>query len=103
MAQWIRLCSRAEAPQPGMVAEVDGGGKVFCLANLDGELHALNDICPHRGGPLGQGWLEGDSVGCPWHAWSFNLRTGMATQGGKQQVRVYPVKVENEEVLGELE
>jgi nitrite reductase (NADH) small subunit len=102
VGQWVRLCSRAEAPQPGSVLETEAGGKVFCVGNLRGELHALNGICPHRGGPLGQGWMNGESVVCPWHAWRFNLKTGVAAHPVTQQVRVYPVKVEGDDVLLEL-
>lgn len=103
MSQWVKLCSRAEAPQPGCVSEVEAGGKVFCLGNLNGELHALNGICPHRGGPLGQGWVEGESVVCPWHSWSFDLRTGVADYPVKQQVRIYPLRLQGEDVLVELD
>jgi len=42
-------------------------------------------------------------VVCPWHAWSFNLKTGQAEYPVKQQVRVYPLKLEDDEVLVELE
>jgi nitrite reductase (NADH) small subunit len=102
LESWIRLCSRAQAPAPGNVTEVEAGGKVFCLGNLDGDLHALNGICPHRGGPLGEGWVDGQSVVCPWHAWSFNLKTGKAEHPVQQQIRVYPLKVQGEDVLVEI-
>jgi len=103
VGQWVKICSRAEAPEPDTVMETEGGGKVFCLGNLNGELHAVNGVCPHRGGPLGQGWVEGESVVCPWHAWSFNLKTGRAQHSVAQQVRVYPVKLEGDNVLVELD
>jgi len=85
------------------VTEAEAGGKVFCLGNIEGELHALNGICPHSGGPLGQGWVERESVVCPWHSWSFNLKTGIAEHPVKQQVRVYPLIVEGDDVLVELD
>jgi nitrite reductase (NADH) small subunit len=86
-----------------MVTEAEAGRKVFCLGNLNGKLHALNGICPHRGGPLGQGWVQGEAVVCPWHSWSFNLKTGVAEHPVKQQVRVYPARVEGDDVLVELD
>jgi nitrite reductase (NADH) small subunit len=46
--------------------------------------------------------VEGESVVCPWHSWSFNLRTGMAEHPAQKQVKVYPVKLEGEDVLMEL-
>src|SRR6188768_2010274 len=46
------------------------------LVNLDGEVFALDDRCPHQGGPLTRGTLNGETLMCPWHCWSFNVRTG---------------------------
>jgi nitrite reductase (NADH) small subunit len=83
--------------------EAEAGGKVFCLGNLNGELHALNGICPHRGGPLGQGVVQAESVVCPWHSWSFNLNTGEADYPVQQRVRVYRFKAEGDDVLVELD
>ena len=63
MAQWVRLCGVAEAPAAGQVMEAEVEGVAVCLANVDGELSALDNWCPHRRGPLGQGWMEGESGG----------------------------------------
>jgi nitrite reductase (NADH) small subunit len=73
------------------------------MANVHGELSAVNNRCPHRGGPLGQGWVEGESVVCPWHAWTFNLKTGEAEFPVHDRVAVYPVRVEGEDVLMDIE
>lgn len=102
MGRWVRICSRAEAPKPGTVTEAEADGTTVCLGNVNGELNALDNICPHRGGPLGQDWVEGESVVCPWHAWTFNLKTGMAQPPVQQRAKVYPVRVEGEDVLVEL-
>jgi nitrite reductase (NADH) small subunit len=88
----------ADAPQPGKVREAEAEGVAVCLANLKGELSALDNRCPHRGGPLGQGWIEGESVVCPWHSWSFNVRTGQA-EYPEERVAVFPLKVEDGAVL----
>lgn len=98
-AVWQRLCGAAEAPAPGAVIEVEVGGRVVCLANVDGELAALDNICPHRLGPLGQGWVEGCAVVCPLHCWAFDVKTGVAAYPDKGQVAVFPVRVEGESVL----
>jgi nitrite reductase (NADH) small subunit len=76
---------------------------VICLANVNGEFSALDNVCPHRGGPLGQGSVEGESVICPWHSWTFNLKTGIAEAPVTARAKVIPVKVENGDVLAELE
>jgi nitrite reductase (NADH) small subunit len=99
VAQWIRLCGVAEAPAPGEVLEVEAEGAAYCLANVDGTLSVLDNTCPHRHGPLGQGLLEGECVVCPWHSWTFNVKTGAAQFPPNEAVEVFPVRVEGENVL----
>jgi nitrite reductase (NADH) small subunit len=55
---------------------VHAAGRNVALFNLDGEIHALNGICPHKGGPLGEGFCENGRVYCPLHGWQFDIRTG---------------------------
>jgi nitrite reductase/ring-hydroxylating ferredoxin subunit len=88
MAEWVRLCGVAEAPAPGEVMEAEANGVAVCLANVDGRLSALDNVCPHRQGPLGQGWLEGQGVVCPrprrrsgprWPFFRWRSRVGMCS------------------------
>ena len=99
MAEWVRLCGVAEVPAVGQVAELAVNGIEVCLANVHGELAALDNWCPHRRGPLGQGWIEGEAVICPWHAWAFNAKTGRAEYPEHERVEVFPVRVEGDAVL----
>jgi len=99
VAKWVRICGVAEAPAPGKVMEADAEGVGICLANLNGELSALENLCPHRQGPLGQGWIEGETVVCPWHSWTFHVKTGKSEYPVDESVEVYPVRVEGEDVL----
>jgi nitrite reductase (NADH) small subunit len=82
--------------------EADAHGVAICLARVGGELSALDNWCPHRRGPLGQGWLEGKAVVCPWHSWTFDLTTGEAEYPVSERVAVFPVRVEGEDVLVDL-
>ncbi len=102
MTQWVRLCAASEAPKPGEVMEAEVSGIALCLANVDGKLCALDNWCPHRRGPLGQGWLEGAAVVCPWHAWAFSTVTGMAEPPERAHVPVFLVKVQDDEVMVDL-
>ncbi len=102
MSQWVKICSVAEAPAPNQVIEAQAGELAICLANVGGELSALDNWCPHRRGPLGQGWIEGDAVICPWHSWAFNRKTGEAEYPEQERVAVFPVRVEGEDVLIEV-
>lgn len=103
MPHWVKLCSAADAPPEGNVMEAEVEGVAVCLARLNGDLAALDNICPHRQGPLGQGWIEGSAVVCPWHAWAFDLRTGMAEPPEQAQVKVFELRAEGDDLLIKLE
>jgi nitrite reductase (NADH) small subunit len=103
VAKWVRLCGIAEAPAIGKVMETEAAGVEICLANVNGTLSALDNICPHRQGPLGQGWLEGEAVVCPWHSWTFSVKTGEAEYPAHERVDVFPVQVEGDDVLVDIE
>ncbi len=107
MGEWVRLCGLSEAPGVDEVMEAEardraGKGVPICLANVGGALSAIGNVCPHREGPLGGGWIEEGKVLCPWHAWAFDVTTGEAEAPQKGRVPVYPVRVEGGEVLVEL-
>lgn len=101
MANWVRLCARDEAPAAGEAKEVDVQGVAVCLANVDGALAAVDNVCPHRAGPLAEGWIEDGKIVCPWHAWGFDLKTGVCKEE-RSQVKVYPLQEEESELLIEL-
>ena len=77
---------------------VEMEGLKVALFNVNGKFYAMADACPHRGGPLGEGFLGGSRVTCPWHAWEFDVKTGeCSTMKGAKQ-KTYAIKIENEEV-----
>ena len=102
MAAWVRLCGLSETPQEGTVMEAEAQGVAVCLANVGGELRALDNWCPHRRAPLGQGWVGGTTVVCPWHSWCFDLVSGVALPPDQGRVDVFPVRVEGDDVLIDL-
>lgn len=75
MEQLVLVAKLSELP-PGSCREVEVGGRVIAIFNVGGTLHALDGICPHVGGPLGEGTLDGNVVTCPWHGWQFDVTTG---------------------------
>ena len=85
---------------PGKMKLVDLDGEGIAIANVDGEYFAFNNTCPHVGGPLAEGELEGDIVTCPWHATPFNVRTGEAQEGGvtDDPVSTYEVRLESDDI-----
>ena len=87
-----RATSVAElAPGTGCVADV--GGKLLALFNIDGHYVAVDNACPHRGGPLGEGDLEGHVVRCPWHGWAWDVTTGANVNNPAVRIGCYPVTI----------
>ncbi|TWT75470.1 Naphthalene 1,2-dioxygenase/salicylate 5-hydroxylase system [Posidoniimonas polymericola] len=72
---WHDLGPAHQLP-PGEVIEAVAGDRIVAVANVDGELLALDGICAHQGGPLGKGRLEACTLTCPWHGWQYDVRTG---------------------------
>ncbi len=99
----VRLCSVHEMPAMGQMCEREAGGRTLCVANDGGAYAAVDNECPHSGGPLAEGSLENGKVLCPWHAWGFDLQTGRAEHDRSTGVRVYPLRVEGEDVLIEVQ
>jgi nitrite reductase (NADH) small subunit len=102
MPNFTKLTTESELPPADEAKEFPWGEKTICVANVNGTYSALDNVCPHRGGPLGQGMIEGGKVVCPWHGWAWDVKTGVAEQDHGMKVAVYPLKVENGEVLVEI-
>lgn len=90
--------AKAKDIAPGAIHEFQVGGKAVAVANVAGEFHAINNSCLHRGGPLGQGVLEGNIVTCPWHGWEYDVTTGKVKQNPAVGVDCYRVEVRGEDI-----
>ncbi|MFQ5920142.1 MAG: Rieske (2Fe-2S) protein [Thermoplasmata archaeon] len=90
--------ARTDELRPGETRIVEREGLFLALYNVDGAFYATDNTCLHRGGPLGDGFLEGPLVTCPWHGWQYDVRTGRHEGGPALQVKTYPVVVEDGEV-----
>lgn len=98
----VPLTSRSSLPAEGEAKEFPCGDKTICVANINGAISAIDNICLHRGGPLGQGTVEGDKIACPWHGWQWDPKTGEAGHNPNAKLKVYPLKIENDDVMVEL-
>lgn len=110
----VAVCRASELP-PGTRRLVEHGRHQVALFNVGGRLHAVRNRCPHHGGPLCHGhvggtrvpserleyeWgLEGGVLTCPWHGWQFDLVTGATLFDRSTGVPVYPVAVEDGEIV----
>jgi nitrite reductase (NADH) small subunit len=98
MAEYVKVATASEIP-PGGGKTVEIGAKVIAVFNCDGTFYAIDDTCPHQGGPLGEGELVGTIVTCPWHEWRYDVRSGVNAEDAACTVATYAVKVEGESVL----
>jgi nitrite reductase (NADH) small subunit/3-phenylpropionate/trans-cinnamate dioxygenase ferredoxin subunit len=95
---FLRVAGVSEIPE--------GGGKSFrvdgrdiAIFRVDGVFHATSDVCPHVGGPLGEGPVEGGIVICPWHGWAFDVRTGCYAGSRQHGIDRYAVEVRGDDIL----
>ncbi len=102
MDQFVRVGDVADVPP--------GTGKAFPLGRLDvavfnvgGSFHALENSCPHQGGPIADGYLEGPLITCPWHAWCFDVRSGKMTLGEFARIARHPVKLQDDGIYVGIE
>lgn len=99
--QRVKIAAAADvAPGEGRV--VEAGGRTLALFNVDGTFYAIDNTCAHRGGPLGEGDLDGRIVTCPWHAWRWDVTTGANANNPAVRVPCFPVTVENGAVFVSL-
>ncbi len=102
MSEFVKVMAVTDLA-PGACTEVSVGGRPVALFNVGGTFYALSNTCIHRGGPLGQGMLEGNVVMCPWHAWTYDVTTGLSTVNDAISVARYDVKVEDGQVYVKTE
>src|SRR5207248_3210768 len=102
MSNFVKLAAESELPPQGEAKEFSLGDRVICVANVNGTISAMDKVCLHRGGPLGQGMIEGDKLVCPWHGWQYDAKTGEAVHNPAAKLTIYPLKVEAGDVMIEV-
>jgi len=97
MARFHKVALVEEIP-PGTGKPVDVDGVKVALFNVEGRFHAIDNVCPHQGGPLGEGFVRGRIVTCPFHFWQFDVTTGRCPEFPDASVSRFAVKVDSREV-----
>ncbi len=101
MGNFVKVAQTSDIPAgQGKCIEVEG--QRIAIFNVDGSYYALDDICPHQGGPLGEGELDSNVVTCPWHGWEFDVTTGVNRDDPDVQQQQFSVKVEGDDILVEV-
>jgi nitrite reductase/ring-hydroxylating ferredoxin subunit len=101
MSEFVKVAEVKDVPV-GTGISLEAGGKAIAIFNCDGTFLAMDDTCPHQGGPLGEGEVRGTVVTCPWHEWHFDARTGVNTDDATCKVQTYPCRLEGNDVLVQL-
>ena len=102
MSRWLPVAEVAECP-PGSCLERVVEDRIVALFNVAGTFYALDGVCPHQGGPLGKGCLDGATVTCPWHGWQFDVTSGQSRLSKAVVQPKFEVRVEGSSILVNLE
>ena len=98
MTEFVRVAKASEVA-PGTAKVVVVLGHPVALFNIDGSFHAISNVCLHRGGPVGEGSLDGPVVTCPLHGWEYDVRTGQNVQNPAARLRTFAVRLDGDYVL----
>ena len=99
MTLWIDIAALEDIPPRGARTIRTPEGCVAVFRTFDDRVFALDDRCPHKGGPLSDGIVHGHAVTCPLHAWVFDLETGVAQGADEGAIATYPARVDAGRVL----
>jgi len=94
----IRVCRLEDIPKLGARRIPNGNGTIAVFRTADDRVFALRDSCPHKGGPLSQGIVFGDSVACPLHNMCIDLKSGEAAAPDEGKVERFEARVVDGEV-----
>ena len=101
MGNFVKVASTSDIP-PGQGTCVEVEGKRIAIFNVEGTYYAFDDVCPHQGGPLGEGELDGTTVTCPWHGWEYDVTTGVNRDDPDVKQEQFAVRVDGDDILVEV-
>lgn len=96
LEQWFDVCALEEIPVRGSRRIVHAGLTIGLFRTVSRRVFAVDNRCPHKGGPLSEGIVHDTAVTCPLHSWVFDLETGKARGSDDGCIRTYPVDVRND-------
>lgn len=102
MSEWYTVCKVEELGE-GEAKTVAVGNKLIAVFRHVGGYSAIDDVCPHMGASLSEGYVEAGIVTCSWHGWRFRLADGTWADNPRLKIKSYPVRVENGWLLVETE
>ena len=97
--KWIDIGTPADIPSRGARCVDTPEGRIAVFRTAEGQVFAIEDRCPHKGGPLSLGIVHGAAVTCPLHNWVISLETGKAQGADEGAVKTLPTRIEGERLL----
>jgi nitrite reductase (NADH) small subunit len=98
MTEFVKIATKGEI-ESGKGKTVEVNGKSIAVLNENGEFFAIDNMCAHAQGPLGDGVCDEGKVTCPWHGWSYDLKTGKCENNPEVNLKVYEIKIDGEDVM----
>ncbi|MEM1282759.1 MAG: Rieske 2Fe-2S domain-containing protein [Chlamydiota bacterium] len=92
------LAKVSDVPLGRSISVMTSDEREIALFNVEGTIYALENQCPHAGGPLAEGDVKDGIVTCPWHAWEFNLKTGMCINAPNHCAAIIPISIEGDNI-----
>ena len=103
MNDWIEIGSINDIPRRGARCVMTPQGKIAVFRTMEDQIFAIDDHCPHKGGPLSQGIVHGAAVTCPLHNWVISLETGKALGADEGSVKTIAIKLDGDRIFALLE
>jgi nitrite reductase (NADH) small subunit len=100
---WIEIGTINDIPRRGARCVNTPNGRIAVFRTMEDQIFAIDDHCPHKGGPLSQGIVHGASVTCPLHNWVISLETGKALGADEGSVRTIAIRLDGDRILALLE
>lgn len=94
----VRVCPLTELKEEEG-RQVAADGREIAVFRVGDRVYAFDNTCPHQGGPLSEGMIDGTQVICPWHAWVFDMASGQCPVAPQMKIDTFPTRVENGDVF----
>lgn len=95
----IKLANKQDIPEGKSIIVQGPDGMEIALFNLEGNIYGLENVCPHQGGPVGEGDIEEGVVTCPWHGWQFDITTGASQNMPGEFAKKIDLIIEGDEIF----
>jgi thiamine pyrophosphate-dependent acetolactate synthase large subunit-like protein/nitrite reductase/ring-hydroxylating ferredoxin subunit len=95
---WYKILSSPEVIEEGKTQKVQAGKKLLAISKVKGIIGAIDNVCSHMGGPLGEGVIDNGYIKCPWHGYEFHPCTGKSPEGFNDEVQAYQVDIRDDGV-----